>query len=227
MKYKTLLFDLDGTILDYSKAETAALFGAYSLIFGTTPSDDLLPVYKKINSGLWKEFEKGTVTIQELKIRRFSDLFDYFKLNADSEAFSEIYLKELGEGGYLLDGALDVLESCAGRFRIGAITNGIGNVQRARIKKADIGQYFETVIISNDVGIAKPDPGIFTIALEGMNLSKKNDVLMIGDSLSSDILGGINAGIDTCWINRHEEEPGDIKPVFTISKITRLLEILS
>ncbi len=227
MKYKTLLFDLDGTILDYSKSETAALYGAYDVVFSTDPPEDLLPVYQEINSGLWKEFEKGTVTIQELKIRRFSDLFDYFKLNTDSEAFSEIYLKELGEGGYLLDGALDVLESCAGRFRIGAITNGIGNVQRARIKKAGIGQYFETVIISNDVGIAKPDPGIFTIALEGMNLSKKNDVLMIGDSLSSDILGGINAGIDTCWINRQGEEPGNIKPVFTISKINRLLEILS
>ena len=227
MKYRTLLFDLDGTILDYSKSETAALYGAYDVVFSTDPPEDLLPVYQEINSGLWKEFEKGTVTIQELKIRRFSDLFDYFKLNADSEAFSEIYLKELGEGGYLLDGALDVLKSCAGRFRIGAITNGIGNVQRSRIKKAGIGQYFETVIISNDVGIAKPDPGIFTIALEGMNLLKKDDVLMIGDSLSSDILGGINAGLDTCWINRHEEESGVIKPVFTISKITELMEILS
>jgi YjjG family noncanonical pyrimidine nucleotidase len=227
MKYKALLFDLDGTILDYSKSETAALNGAYSIVFGTGPSDSFLSVYHEINSGLWKDFEKGTTTIHELKIRRFSDLFDNFKINADPEAFSEIYLKELGEGGYLLDGALDVLESCAGRFRIGAITNGIGNVQRSRIKKAGIGQYFETVVISNDVGIAKPDPGIFTMALEGMNLLKKDDVLMIGDSLSSDILGGINAGIDTCWVNRHEEESGVIKPIFTISNIIELLEILN
>ena len=227
MKYTTLFFDLDGTILDYSKSETAALYGVYGVVFGTDSPDDLLPVYQKINSGLWKEFEKGTIAIQELKIKRFSDLFDSFKLNADPVAFSEIYLKELGEGGYLLDGALDVLESCTGRFRIGAITNGIGNVQRSRIKKAQIGQFFETVVISNDVGIAKPDPGIFNIALEGMNLVRRDDDLMIGDSLSSDILGGINAGIDTCWINRHEENSGEIEPVFTISKITGLLEILS
>lgn len=226
MKYTTLFFDLDGTILDFSKSETAALTGAYSIVFGTDPSDDILPVYQKINSDLWKEFEKGTIKIHELKIKRFSDLFDNLELRTDPVAFSDIYLEELGKGGYLLDGALDVLESCAGRFRIGAITNGIGNVQRSRIKKAQIGQFFETVVISNDVGIAKPDPGIFTIALENMDLYNKEEILMIGDSLSSDILGGINAGIDTCWINSLNIESGDIQPGYTISKISLLMEIL-
>ncbi len=227
VKYKTLLFDLDGTILDYSKSEAAALYGAYSVVFGIDPPDELLPVYQKINSALWKEFEKGTITIQQLKIKRFSSLFDSFKLNTDPAAFSEIYLQELGKGGYLLHGAFDILESCAGRFRMGAITNGIGNVQRSRIKKANIGQFFETVVISNDVGIAKPDPGIFAIALENMNLYNKKEILIIGDSLSSDILGGINAGIDTCWINPMGKEPGEIKPGYTISDIAGLLEILS
>ena len=99
MKYKILLFDLDGTILDYSKSETAALNSAYNIVFGKKPSDDLFTIYQKINSAWWKEFEKGNIPIQELKIGRFSDLFDDFKLNADPEAFSEIYLKELGEGG--------------------------------------------------------------------------------------------------------------------------------
>ncbi len=227
MKYKTLLFDLDGTILDYAKSEAAALLGAYRIVFGTNPPYELLPMYQKINSSLWKEFEKGTIPIQKLKSKRFSDLFDSFKLKADPEVFSEIYLKELGEGGYLLHGALAVLESCTGRFRIGAITNGIGNVQRSRIKKAGIGKFFETVVISNDVGIAKPAPGIFAIALENMNLYNKKEILMIGDSLSSDILGGINAGIDTCWLNPLNKEPGEIKPGYTISNIAGLLEILS
>lgn len=226
MKYTTLFFDLDGTILDYSKAETTALNGTYNIVFGIDPSDDILPVYQKINSDLWKEFEKGTIGIDELRIKRFSDLFDNFKLNADPEAFSEIYLKELGNGGYLLQGALEILTFCAGRFRIGAITNGIGNVQRSRIKKAGIDYFFETIVISNDVGIAKPDPGIFTIALENMDLYNKEEILMIGDSLSSDILGGINAGIDTCWINSLNIESGDIQPGYTISKISLLMEIL-
>ena len=226
MKYKTLLFDLDGTILDYSKSEAAALNAAYSSVFGENPPDNVLLSYQKINSSLWKEFEKGTIRIHELKMRRFGKLFETFNLSADPEVFSSIYLKELGKGGYLIEGSMDVLEFCSEKFNLGAVTNGVGDVQRSRLERAGIGQFFETVVISSDVGIAKPDPGIFTIALERMDSPNRENVLMIGDSLSSDILGGINAGIDTCWINRHGEEPDGIKPVITISNITELLEIL-
>lgn len=167
-----------------------------------------------------RNFEKGTIPIYELKIRRFSDLFDSFGLNADPKALSAIYLKKLGNGGYLLDGAFDVPELCSHGFRI-------GDVQRSGIEKAGSSHYFETVIISTDVGTSKPDPGIFALALEKMNLHNKEEILMIGDSLSSDIPGCINAGTDTCWINRYKARSVEIEPVFTIADITEFSKILS
>ena len=226
-KYKALLFDLDGTILDYSKSETAALFSAYKHVFNTLPPNDLLPVYQKINSSLWALFERGAIEIDNLKKKRFAEMFRHFDLDADPAVFSTQYLQELRRGGYLLKGALEVLNFCSEKYRLGAITNGIGDVQRSRLNVAGISHFFETIVISNDVGLAKPDPGIFKIAFENMNLHDKKEILMIGDSLSSDILGGINAGIDTCWINNNGIDEKDIEPLYTIYNISELMEILN
>ncbi len=225
MKYKTLLFDLDGTILDYSMSESAALFGAYDRIFGAVPPDRFLSVYQNINSSLWKEFEKGNISIDSLKKKRFSDLLEEFSLNCDPLKFSKVYLEELAAGGYMVDGSLGVLKQLQPDYRMAAVTNGIGIIQRSRIEKAKIGGYFETLIISDEIGIAKPDPEFFRITLEKMGIDNRREVLIIGDSLSSDILGGLNAGIDTCWINRNKIEQNEITPLYTISDIRELIKI--
>ena len=226
MNYQWLLFDADGTLFDYDRAEAVALQKAFESFDFKFKAEYSL-VYRHINAQIWQEFERGEVTQADLRTKRFSLLFDALKIEVNPKAFSQSYLKYLGEGDYLLDGAQETLEALYGKVDMMLITNGLKDVQRSRLARSTIGHYFVDVIISEEVGVAKPENGIFEAAFQKMGWPKKESVLMIGDSLSSDINGGNQFGIDTCWFNpNHSERTADVSIRHEITHLSELLEIV-
>lgn len=200
MRYPHVLFDLDGTLFDYRKAEAAALAATFAGV-GLRFEPPHIELYRRINQGVWLELERGEVTREELKVRRFAELLDEAGLAGDAVALSEWYLEELSRRSDLIDGAVAMLRRLDGKVRKVAITNGLQAVQRPRLASSAIRDMFHGVVISEEVGSAKPDAGIFDAAFEHLGNPPRDQVLIVGDSLTSDMQGGSDYGIDTCWFN--------------------------
>ncbi len=206
MRYSWILCDADGTLFDYDRAESTALERAFAHNGHRFQPDDLA-VYRRINHQIWLEFERGELTQDRLQIRRFEQLFDELGLAGDASDFSDRYLHHLGGVPDLLDGAEMLIRGLRGRVGLALITNGLAQVQRPRLAASSISDCFDPVLISEEIGLAKPDPRIFDVAFERMGSPARGEVLIVGDSLSSDIRGGNNYGIDTCWYNPAGKEP--------------------
>jgi len=200
LKYKWLLFDADGTLFDYDKAEASALQKTF-LMFGLDFEARYAAAYREINSKIWLAFECGEITQKEIRTERFKRLSEAICIDFDPMVFSQIYLRFLGEGAFLIEGVEELLSQLEGAVGLMLITNGLKDVQRSRLAHSTIKHYFSDVVISEEVGSAKPDVGIFEIAFEKMGNPQKAEVLIIGDSLTSDIRGGNRFGIDSCWFN--------------------------
>jgi 2-haloacid dehalogenase len=222
-RYPWLLFDADDTLFDYRRAETEALVGAFKA-HGIPFQPAWLAVYQRINAAAWRALEQGRVTAARLRVLRFEQLTAELGLAIDPVDFSAVYLRELATQAHLMEGALDVVTALTAAHRIAIVTNGLSDVQRPRLARSPIANVVGPVIISEEVGAAKPDPAIFTIALERMGRPDPRDVLVVGDSLSSDIAGGAAAGLDTCWFNPRSLPRGN-GPVAT-HEIRRLAELL-
>ncbi len=226
MAYKYILFDLDGTLFDYDMAEAKALKAAF-VKFGIAYNSSCLQIYRRLNSDLWRQYEAGNVTQDALKVKRFELLGAEMGIPIDPAGFSEIYLNYLAQGTDLIDGSENVLKYLSAKYQLFLITNGLKNVQRPRIANSSIGHYFNDVIISEEVGYAKPDRQIFDITFKIMNYPGRKDVLLVGDSLTSDMAGGSNYGIDTCWFNPSGNENNSGNSVsFEIRKLDELISLL-
>jgi len=176
---------------------------------------------------LWGQFELGEISLLHLRVVRFERLFGEFGIDLDPESFNLAFMDSLGQQRQLLPGAEDVVRDLSLSFRLLLATNGIAVVQRPRFTQSSIRKYFEDVVISDEIGVAKPQVEFMAEAFSRMGEPKKSEVLMIGDSLSSDITGGVNYGIDTCWFNP-DGLPlnGFPKPTFTIAKLSDIEEIV-
>jgi len=226
MKYDWILFDADGTLFDYCKAEAAALENTFRQR-GLPFSGKVMELYREINEKVWFDFENGRITSDRLRTKRFEILFREIGVESDTGSFSAGYLSALSSRTDLLDGAQDLLESISSSIRMVLITNGLREVQRARVANSSIGHYFEDVVISEETGYAKPDRCIFEVAFDRMGNPGRDRVLMVGDSLTSDIRGGNNYGIDTCWFNPSEQAcDQDVRIDYEITHLDELRSII-
>jgi 2-haloacid dehalogenase len=199
-RYELVFLDADETLYDFRKAEGCALREAFDRR-GYELGEEELGAYDDINKELWRRVERGDMDQRRLKTERFRLLFERLGLDEDAESFGALYVERLSEATFLLEGAQELCEYLAGKYRLAIITNGIKEVQRSRFERSPIKSYVERLIVSEEAGCSKPDPGIFENACELMGFRDKARMIMIGDSLASDIQGGINFGIDSCWLN--------------------------
>ena len=226
MRYDVLLFDLDDTLLDFGMTEHNAfrlIFEEYGLPNGL---NDYLGSYKGISKILWDDLENGRISLAELKVERFKRLFIEHALDIDPIAFGQRYIENLGKEVHMMEG---VEEMFAGMqdFRIALLTNGFKDVQHARVNGSALKNLFEAIITSEETGFQKPQKEIFAYTLERLQISDPSRVLMIGDSLTSDIQGGNNFGIDTCWFNpTKKQNPTTIEPSYEIHSWNQLVEIV-
>ena len=227
MKYEIIIFDADETLFDFKKSEKYALNNTM-LQFNIEYDEDYhLKIYKEINTAIWKELEEGLITQKKLNLERFRRLSKKLNAEFDEIEFANAYMKHLSNASFLYDDSITLVESLHNDYKFSIITNGLKDVQNNRIGKSIIAKYFEDIVISEEVGVSKPDPKIFGLSLYNMKHTDKSTVLMVGDSLSSDIQGGINFGIDTCWFNPNKViNKTGLKPTYEISSLMELLDIL-
>lgn len=223
----TLLFDLDNTLFDFDKAEANALSKALKDA-GIKVTDEIISCYNKINLAQWKLLEQGRMTRKEVKIRRFKLLFQKFNIHANPKEVAKNYQNYLGQGHYFIEGAEEVIEKLSKKYRIYLVTNGTLSVQRGRLKSSGIEKYLKGVFISEEVGYNKPSIEYFNKCFEQIPNFKKENTVIIGDSLTSDIQGGKNAGIKTIWFHRPQDRTKnpEPKPDYEIQSLKSLLEML-
>jgi 2-haloacid dehalogenase len=224
-RYRWLLFDADNTLFDFDRAEAEALRRTFDQR-GIAFDQAWLPVYRRVNGQTWQMLEAGEITPAVLRTRRFELLFAELGVEADAADFGERYLPNLALQPYLTEDARSVVEALHTTHRIAIITNGLGDVQRPRLERSVIREHIAEIVISDEVGCAKPDRAIFDIAFARMGSPARHEVLMIGDSLRSDIAGGIGYRIDTAWYNPLGL-PGNaaIRPTYELRRLRDLLDL--
>jgi 2-haloacid dehalogenase len=224
MKYLWLLFDADDTLFDYPRAEAAALQRTLEES-GVRFQGKILAIYQKFNRQVWGEFERGEIDALELRTKRFRLLFEEAGIPCDPDPFSPRYLQNLAGCSQLFEGVPEVLDSLSAHHHLALVTNGLKDVQRPRLAGSAIAPFIDKIFISEEIGAAKPEPAFFEAVFRGIGLPAKKEVLIIGDSLTSDMQGGIGYGIDTCWYNP-EGNSTDLAITYQVRHLHQLLDLL-
>ena len=227
--FEYLFLDLDDTILDFQKAEHVALSKTLES-FGLNPSEEVLKRYNKINKAHWEALERKEMTRDQVLLGRFQVLFREFDLDVDPEKVARTYEHNLGIGHWFLPGAEEAVERLSRRYKLYLASNGTASVQKGRMTSANLYRFFEKVFVSQQIGANKPAPEYFERCFAQIPGFDKRKAIIVGDSLTSDILGGQNAGIATCWVNpHHKQRRPDIRvdyEIETLSQLEGLLENL-
>jgi 2-haloacid dehalogenase len=224
--YKYLFLDLDDTILDFHKAERIAI-GRVMEHYGVEPTEERRARYHEINKWHWHQLELKAMTRDEVLEGRFAMFFDELGITVDKFAVARLYEEYLSQGHFFLPGAEEAVEALHKKYRLFLASNGTASVQKGRMTSANLYRFFEISFVSQEIGHNKPSKEYFEAAFARIPGFDKRKCLMVGDSLTSDILGGINAGIDTCWVNpTHAPSREDIRPTYQIESLSQLPALL-
>lgn len=226
-KYTWLYFDLDNTILDFDKSSGFAFYDAFDKHLVSLEAKDYKR-YKEINHEVWLELEKGNISPEVLKIKRWEIFLKEMNLKLDPEIINNSYFDHIKYNPLYVEGAKALLAELQGRFNLCLITNGLTEVQIPRLRLTGLDKVFDPVVISQEIGVAKPAAAFFDHIQKLNDSPLKESVLVIGDTLTSDIRGGINYGFDTCWYNYGGiENKTEYHPTYTITEIGNLKNILA
>jgi 2-haloacid dehalogenase len=227
-KYTLLIFDADETLFDYSRGQAYALGKSLTEAGVAFDPHYHITLYQRINDKLWEDFESGRIDRDTLRSERFKQVLNELDYDdCDPAVVNANYLKHLGEAGFMIDGAESLLDDMHDTYRLALLTNGFAQVQRSRISRTNTARFFDAIVISEEVGCRKPEAAIFDLLLNKLGHSDRRSVLMIGDSLRSDIRGGMNAGVDTCWYNPGGLPcPEDTTPTYIVDGFDGIREIV-
>ncbi len=225
MNYKILLFDLDDTLLDFSANEMNSLTKLFE-IHGVPFTDEIFKTYSLVNRKLWDSYENSEIPLDAVLNTRFSETLSILGETVDGVEWEGEYRKFLGEGYQMIEGALEVCKQLSKTHRLFIVTNGVTTTQINRLKLSGLYEYFEDIFTSQEIGFQKPAKEFFDYVIEHIKDFNKADVLIIGDSLSTDIKGGNLAGIHTCWMNPALKVcPKNITCNYTVSNLRELLSL--
>ncbi|MBR1972660.1 MAG: YjjG family noncanonical pyrimidine nucleotidase [Oscillospiraceae bacterium] len=220
-----LFLDLDDTILDFHKAERIAISKTIRE-FGVEPTEEILNLYHSINKWHWEQLELGKLTRAEVLVNRFGVLFEKLGLEVDAPRCAKVYERNLSQGHWFLPGAEEAVDALSKKYRLFLASNGTAVVQKGRMTSANLYRFFEKVFVSQEIGHNKPSKAYFDGCFAQIPGFDPARAMIVGDSLSSDIKGGINAGIRTVWVNPEHKPCGDIRPDYEIEALHQLEELL-
>ena len=226
MRYDIVLFDADGTLLDFHRSEREAVKEALAMS-GIDADAEMIKKYSEINDRLWKMLERKEIERSVLLYRRFELFCEHYGYVADAKKIALDYMQMLSTKGYMLEGAEELLQSLLGRVRMYIVTNGVEFIQRERYARTGMDKYFNDLFISEAIGFNKPDVKYFNCVAEHIEGFEPSRTLIVGDSLTSDIKGGLNFGIDTCWYDPdRKRNEGDICPTYTAHSFEQVYDII-
>ncbi|WP_086314214.1 TIGR02254 family HAD hydrolase [Enterococcus sp. 7F3_DIV0205] len=226
MKFKTLLFDVDDTLLDFQLTEKKALQALFQEE-GLFLTDEIEATYKKINSQLWREFEQGKINKETVTDTRFSLLFERLNKHVDGKKMGEQYRHHLSQGHDLLGNSKEIIERLHSEYDLYIVTNGIAKTQYQRLNDSNMTSFFNDIFVSEEVGYQKPMKEYFDYVFERIPSFDREKTMIIGDSLVSDIQGGNQANIQTLWLNPTKQSTvPTIQPTYEISRLDDIFSVL-
>lgn len=227
LAYSALLFDADGTLLDFDRSEYRALTRVFAR-HGYPFNNEIFQKYRAINSRAWVRYEKGEVEKPIIHSTRFQQLFDEVGITGDGASFNREYLEALSEEPWTMPGALELCERLSKCCPLAIVSNGVSFVQRRRLKDSGLLPCFSKIFISSEIGVMKPHAGFFNHVLAAFPQLSPRKLLIIGDSLTSDIAGGSRAGLDTCWVNFQHKPlpPNTLRPLYEVDSLEALGSLL-